>query len=145
LFLQNLLKKLIDILKIDKVKTSVDENYATIIKIVLVVGGVIIIFIATIAFIVARNSAPTISLRNLNQETMIGKKNAKTDTKMLINNEFVYPPILSFDVSNDYVDLMPVKKFKIPAFKTTINKYDIILEDDIDDTLKFNFEKRGGN
>lgn len=140
-----MLKKLIDILKIDKVKTSVDENYATIIKIVLVVGGVIIIFIATIAFIVARNSAPTISLRNLNQETMIGKKNAKTDTKMLINNEFVYPPILSFDVSNDYVDLMPVKKFKIPAFKTTINKYDIILEDDIDDTLKFNFEKRGGN
>jgi len=145
LFPQDLLKKLSEILSLDKIKNSVEDNYSTILKMIFAIGGILVLFVGLIAFIVGKSAPPTVDMNEVKRKAKVEEeKRVKVDDTIIINNEFVYPPIASFDLSNDYIELMPIKKFKVNDFKSTINYYDIIAKEDFEESLKFNFEKRGG-
>ena len=52
----------------------------------------------------------------------------------------MYPDLETFEIKTGYQNFMMIKKYKIPDFNS-IN-YDIMMNDAIEETCKFDFEKR---
>lgn len=143
MFPQNLLKKVSEETSkiIKNIEQQLHDNFIDIVKMVLVVGGIFIFLIVILVLLVTRLSAPKVI--KIKEEKKIESKYNEdfSKAKLLLSNEFEYPDIKMFDLTTDYVDFIPMRKYNIPDFKQSIKDYDIILEDSIKESLKFNFEK----
>lgn len=147
MFLQNLKKKLFNILeKISTLFTNlnfrqfIEENFINIIKVIFLIGIFTLSIVIIIGLINIRYKKPV----NKTENIVIDKKESLVDKNFLIGNEFLYPEISFIDITIDYKEFMPLKRVKPPEFNEVINDYDYIFKESIDDSLKFNFEKRRG-
>lgn len=138
MFLQNLLKKISEIIK--DIEQQLHDNYIEIIRNILIIGGVVIFFIVILVVLIARISAPPV-VKKQEKVTVSKYKENFSKVKLFVSDEFEYPDIRLFDLTNDYVDFIPTKKYNVPNFKQSIKDYNVILEDSIKESLKFNFEK----
>lgn len=139
MFPQNLLKKISEL--IEEAERQLRDNYLEIVRNILVVGGVGIFFIILVVLLVTRLSSPESHNQKVNKNVNISQKNDVSKIKLLVSNEFEYPDVKLFDLTSDYVDFIPTRKYYVPDFKQSVKDYDVILEERIKDSLKFNFEK----
>jgi len=143
LFPQNLLKKSSDFFrKIKKlVLDLVNNNFAEVMKIILVIGGVVIAITLILSFMISGGvkKVDTTAIESIKEDFGI-----ESEIDFLTNNELLFPQNSVFDLSLDYIDLMSIKEFKLPKIDIIIQDYENILKDSIEEDLKFNFEKRGG-
>jgi hypothetical protein len=145
LFLQNLWKKFNDIVApffkntdFKKIEEFVNESYTDILKAVGIVGGVLIAFALLIVFIFTLNSKP--AEKKKESATTVNDGKIKADVSVLLADEYMYPQVESFEINGEYENFMNIKKYKIPDFNS-IN-YDIMIDDCINESCKFDFEKR---
>ncbi|OQB69767.1 MAG: hypothetical protein BWX91_00219 [Spirochaetes bacterium ADurb.Bin133] len=143
MFPQNLLKKSSDFFrKIKKlVLDLVNNNFAEVMKIILVIGGVVIAITLILSFMISGGvkKVDTTAIESIKEDFGI-----ESEIDFLTNNELLFPQNSVFDLSLDYIDLMSIKEFKLPKIDIIIQDYENILKDSIEEDLKFNFEKRGG-
>jgi len=143
LFPQNLLKRSSDFFrKIKKlVLDLVNNNFAEVMKIILVIGGVVIAITLILSFMISGGvkKVDTTAIESIKEDFGI-----ESEIDFLTNNELLFPQNSVFDLSLDYIDLMSIKEFKLPKIDIIIQDYENILKDSIEEDLKFNFEKRGG-
>jgi hypothetical protein len=116
----------------------INESYADIFKAVGIIGGVIILLVIAVTFMVAINSKPYV--KKVPATDQVKEEKIKPDTSILLIDEFVYPPIDTFEITAEYENFMQMKKYKIPDFNSV--KYDIMMTDSIDESCKFDFERR---
>ena len=57
-------------------------------------------------------------------------------------NDFIISRSSSVDLTNDYIDFMPKKKYDLPDKSVVKEEYEKVFEKEIEDSIKFNFEKR---
>ncbi len=139
MFPQNLLKKISEL--IEEFERQLRDNYLEIVRNILVVGGVGIFFIILVVLLLTRLSSPGNHNQKVDKNVNTSQKNDVSKIKLLVSNEFEYPDVKLFDLTSDYVDFVPTRKYYVPDFKQSVNDYDAILEEGIKDSLKFNFEK----
>ena len=143
MFPQNLLKRSSDFFrKIKKlVLDLVNNNFAEVMKIILVIGGVVIAITLILSFMISGGvkKVDTTAIESIKEDFGI-----ESEIDFLTNNELLFPQNSVFDLSLDYIDLMSIKEFKLPKIDIIIQDYENILKDSIEEDLKFNFEKRGG-
>lgn len=139
LFPQNLLKNLSERLK--NLEEYIENNFLNIIKITLIVGGIALFFIVLLVLLITRLSSPTVTVKKEENKIINKYEENINKVELLTINEFVFPDIKLFDLSSDYVDFIPSKKFNISTFKQSVKDYDSILEKSINESLKFGFEK----
>lgn|GEM_PF-1322845 len=144
--LQNLLKKLAKIFTKENIEELVINNFR---EIMLTISGLGLIVIIIIIFII------TGSKSKINKkDTIIDKENVQidkkietsyVDAKLLITPEyFIIPSLKSFDVTSDYENFLPIKQYKLPEMNVIVDNYEKIFYDTIEESCKFNFEKRIG-
>ena len=82
-----------------------------------------------------------ISGKNKNSETS-GQTPSGNEQILLTANDFVMPAAKSFDLSSDYIDFLPNKQLMLPDKKILDKTAEKLINDQVDDSLKFNFEKK---
>jgi len=119
----------------------VNNNFAEVMKIILVIGGVVIAITLILSFMISGGvkKVDTTAIESIKEDFGI-----ESEIDFLTNNELLFPQNSVFDLSLDYIDLMSIKEFKLPKIDIIIQDYENILKDSIEEDLKFNFEKRGG-
>ena len=146
MFPQNLLNKFSELLqgeKFKKLEDSLNNNFKEIIKNIIILSVVLIIFIALLVGIITRATSPRYEKVALKPKENPVNLTEQKDNLISVE-DFEFPVIGAFDVTTDYIDLAPVKKIKIPDYKPIIKEYDMILDDSVNGSLKYNFEKRKG-
>ncbi|MBP7551844.1 MAG: hypothetical protein KA885_00320 [Spirochaetes bacterium] len=142
MFLQDLSRKSFDFLKKTKklILDLINNNFAEVIKIILVVGGIVIVITLILSFMISGvgKKVDTTVIESIREDYGI-----ESEVDFLTNNELLFPQNKVFDLSLDYIDLMSIKEFKLPEIDIIIEDYEDILKDSIEEDLKFNFEKRG--
>ncbi|HOJ64952.1 MAG TPA: hypothetical protein PLE45_11090 [Spirochaetota bacterium] len=148
MFLQNLKKKLSkafedisNLIHETDFKNFLETNFFNILKVIIMIGLFIISLIIVIFLInINKYKKPV----NKTENIVIEKKEPLVDKNFILENEFLYPEITFFDITVDYKEFMPLKRRNLPEFNEVINDYEYIFKDSIDQSLKFNFEKRRG-
>jgi len=142
LFLQDLPRKSFDFLKKTKklILDLINNNFAEVIKIILFVGGIVIVITLILSFMISGvgKKVDTTVIESIREDFGI-----ESEIDFLTGNELLFPQNNVFDLSLDYIDLMSIKEFKLPKIDVIIEDYEDILKDSIEEDLKFNFEKRG--
>lgn len=142
MFLQDLSRKSFDFLKKTKklILDLINNNFAEVIKIILVVGGIVIVITLILSFMISGvgKKVDTTVIESIREDFGI-----ESEVDFLTGNELLFPQNKVFDLSLDYIDLMSIKEFKLPEIDIIIEDYEDILKDSIEEDLKFNFEKRG--
>lgn len=142
MFLQDLPRKSFDFLKKTKklILDLINNNFAEVIKIILIIGGVVIIITLILSFMISGvgKKVDTTVIESIKEDFGI-----ESEIDFLTGNELLFPQNNVFDLSLDYIDLMSIKEFKLPKIDIIIEDYEDILKDSIEEDLKFNFEKRG--
>jgi len=135
-------RKSFDFLKKTKklILDLINNNFAEVIKIILVVGGIVIVITLILSFMISGvgKKVDTTVIESIREDYGI-----ESEVDFLTNNELLFPQNKVFDLSLDYIDLMSIKEFKLPEIDIIIEDYEDILKDSIEEDLKFNFEKRG--
>ena len=123
-----------------KIEDTVNEHFVEILKYIGIVGALLILLIVMIIFVSRIFSNP----QKTYKETKIESKYQENANKkiLLTSDEYVFPIIENFDISVDYIDFMGGKKFEVPKFKRIIKDYDNLLKANLEETTKFQFEKR---
>lgn len=143
MYLQKFLKKFTEIFSKDNLEQILNNNFKDIIIIISAIGALIIILIIIFNSFcfkkIDNNKKSNIEIdKNINTQMNL----ESSDYSFITAEEFVIPEIKSFDLSSDFIDFLPTKKFQIPD-KSIINKNnDILINDSIQDSYKFNFEKK---
>lgn len=142
MFLQDLPRKSFDFLKKTKklILDLINNNFAEVIKIILFVGGIVIVITLILSFMISGvgKKVDTTVIESIREDFGI-----ESEIDFLTGNELLFPQNNVFDLSLDYIDLMSIKEFKLPKIDVIIEDYEDILKDSIEEDLKFNFEKRG--
>ena len=144
MYLQNLLKKLAEIFSAKTFKDLLINNFRDL----LLITGSICFIILVIVFFVAisgNNKSKDYNLNNVDisrQESSLEQKSVYYDEFLLTADDFVLPDIESFDVTSDYVDFLPAKKFQSPDNSLVEKEFKNIVDDTVEDSTKFIFEKR---
>ena len=124
-------------------KATVDNNFAQIMKIILYVGAGLVVLIVITALMIgkgcSRQDVP------LPMSVRPASDPREEDFQMLMRDELVLPVNHTFEVSDDYIDFMTLKEYTPPKIDMVVKDYQTILEDAVEDELKFNFEMRGKN
>ena len=78
-----------------------------------------------------------------NTPVISGYSHIDTSTRdFLVQDSFSLPYISNMDVTNDYIDFMPLNSLSKPDVEIIQEELDRLIEDEIINTYKFNFEKR---
>ena len=102
-----------------------------------------LLVIILIIFIISGSQKNSIKEnQNVYQDEGLKKEEYITQETLLTPEEFILPELMSFDISNDFVEFLPKKQFQSPDMGIIIKNYDKMIEDTIEDSCKFNFEKR---
>ena len=151
MFLQNLKKRLFSFFekKINffqnlNFKQFIEENFFNVLKVMLLITIFLVSLIIVIGLINFNKGKPSLNKTENIKDIDKNKVETIIDKDFLLENEFLYPEIVFFDITADYKNFMPLKKSKPPEISQIVNEYDFIFKDSIDDSLKFNFEKRRG-
>ena len=80
------------------------------------------------------------TLESSNREKALEKK--VNDELLLNSDDFILTDSVKYDMTNDFVDMMPKKKFEMPGKDVVRGEYDKLQNKDINESLKFDFEKR---
>ena len=105
----------------------------------------IILVIVFFAAISGRDKSNNHSVNNVDEfqeESLLEQKPVYSDDFLLTADDFVLPVIEGFDVTSDYVDFLPAKKFQSPDNSIIEKEYEKIVENTVADRTKFIFEKR---
>jgi hypothetical protein len=86
-----------------------------------------------------RNSPGAVTENKANEKNA---KNEVLDELLLNSDDFILTDTNNYDLTNDFVDMLPKKKYQLPDKSLIIKEYDKLLSRDINESLKFNFEKR---
>lgn len=138
MFLQNLLKKISEITS--SIERELHNNYIEVLKKILIFGAIFIFFLILLVVIVVRASSPKV-VKKQEKVVLNRHKEDLANMKLFLSDEFEYPNLKLFDLTNDYISFLPMKKYSLPSFKQSVKDYDVILKDSIEDGLKFKFEK----
>lgn len=119
-----------------------EQNFFNILKIILLVG----IFTIILIIILLSLNQDKYFLNKTENIKDIDKSKVENfvDKDFLLENEFIYPKITFFDITTDYKEFMSLKGNNPPDMSNVINEYDVIFKNSIQESLKFNFEKRRG-
>lgn len=148
MFLQDLLKKinenkkkLPNIFSKENLNYLLMNNFKDILVIIASLGILVIIF--TILIVYCRNTnSQKISENEINNGKYEEKKSVY-DELLLTPDQFIILDSKSFDLTTDYIDfILTKKKFELPDKVIVKNEYDKLLEYEINESIKFNFEKR---
>lgn len=141
MFLRNLLNKITNLFDKDDLKSIFINNFREIIIIVVSIW-VIILIIVLFGIMSSKKVDNSISKipENSNKDKELAKR---TNDELLLNSDdFILSESYSYDLTNDYVNLLPKKKYELPGKRLIIKVYNKLSEQDINESLKFNFEKR---
>ena len=127
----------------DGIKTKVDANFAQIIRIILYVGAGLVVLIVITSLMIGRGCSRPDS--TFSTPVRPASDPREEDFQMLMRDELVLPVNHTFEVSDDYIDFMTLKEYTPPRIEMVVKDYQTILEDAVEDELKFNFETRGKN
>jgi hypothetical protein len=140
LFLQNLLKKLAEIFNAKDLKDIVIHNFREIMIIIGALGLIVVI----IMLFVFTSRCGRINRENaeIPKKEIIEKQNEFKKEMIVTPDDFLLPSIKTIDISTDYVELSPARRYQAPEMKIIENDYKKLINDTINDTCLFNFEKR---
>lgn len=148
MFLQDLLKKANNIKKKvsilfskENLKHLLINNFKEVMIIITCFGILVIIFTMLIAFCKRNNNEKNFERQSLQGEITNNKEIIK-DELLLTPNDFIISNSSSFDITNDYIEFMPKKKYDLPDKSIVKDEYENLLNKEIEESLKFNFEKR---
>lgn len=151
MFLQDLLKKLVDFFKKaatlfskENIEHLVLNSFKEIIIIISSVG-LLILMIVILSVIGMRNKGSYSNGINVKKESQknLSLKKDKPDEELLLNPSlFIIPNDKSMDLTNDFVPFLIKKQFQLLDKSVIINEDKKMLNDEVEDTLKFNFEKQ---
>ncbi len=127
----------------DGIKTKVDANFAQIMRIILYVGAGLVVLIVITSLMIGRGCSRPDS--TFSTPVRPASDPREEDFQMLMRDELVLPVNHTFEVSDDYIDFMTLKEYTPPRIEMVVKDYQTILEDAVEDELKFNFETRGKN
>ena len=127
----------------DGIKTKVDANFAQIMRIILYVGAGLVVLIVITSLMIGRGCSRPDSTFSMPVRPASDPR--EEDFQMLMRDELVLPVNHTFEVSDDYIDFMTLKEYTPPRIEMVVKDYQTILEDAVEDELKFNFETRGKN
>lgn len=148
MFLQDLLKKINEIIKKVSILFSKENlnhilinNFKEIMVIIICFGILVITFTMFFAFCKRNNSEKNLQNEITRNEITNDKKQFQ-DELLLTPNDFIISRSSSVDLTNDYIDFMPKKKYDLPDKSVVKEEYEKVFEKEIEDSIKFNFEKR---
>ena len=127
----------------DGMRQHLDEHFVQIMKIILYIGAGLVVIIVVTALMIGRGCSHS----DVTFDTPV-KRAAdprEDDFQMLMNDELMLPVNHTFEVSDDYIDFMTLKEYTPPKIDMVVKDYQTILEDAVEDELKFGFETRGKN
>ena len=127
----------------DGIKAKVDDNFAQIMRIILYVGAGLVVLIVITSLMIGRGCSRPDS--TFSTPVRPASDPREEDFQMLMRDELVLPVNHTFEVSDDYIDFMTLKEYTPPRIEMVVKDYQTILEDAVEDELKFNFETRGKN
>jgi hypothetical protein len=125
----------------ENLKHILINNFKEVMIIITCFGVLIITFTLLISFCSRKNKEDFIENQVFKDETSIETKEIKEEL-LLTPSDFIISNSSSFDITNDYIEFMPKKKYELPDKKIVQEEYEKILEDELEESLKFNFEKR---
>jgi hypothetical protein len=148
LFLQNLPKEIAKLLerfkKVD-FKSIFINNFRDIV-IIFVSMWVVVMAIVLLVVLNGRNSGnenrAAADKKALEKQRDIESKKETLGELLLNADDFVLPESRSVDLTNDFVDLLPKKKFELPDKSFIKKENEKLLKKETEESLKFNFEKR---
>jgi len=77
------------------------------------------------------------------EQDLIKKNQFEYSTDILLTaNDFMMPDIDNFEISFDYIEFNPNKYYNLPKADIFNKDYEKIFSEYIDESLKFDFEKR---
>ena len=127
----------------DGIKAKVDDNFAQIMRIILYVGAGLVVLIVITSLMIGRGCSRPDS--TFSTPVRPASDPREEDFQMLMRDELVLPVNHTFEGSDDYIDFMTLKEYTPPRIEMVVKDYQTILEDAVEDELKFNFETRGKN
>ncbi len=144
MFPQKLLKRLSEIFSRDSIEFLVTNHFTEIVITIVSLGAFVILIIITLFALSPHHSIP--QKENISKESAVIKENTEENAVirelLLSPDDMIIPSIRAFEVNPEFVDFLPRKKFELPDIKIVVNNFNVILNNSIDETLKFNFEKR---
>jgi hypothetical protein len=144
LYLQKFLKKFIKIFSRDNIELLIINNFKEIIVIISSLG--IIVIILTIIFTgFCKNNLNSSIKKSVSDQIIdnkIEKTNQDTAIQLLSAEDFIIPDIKNFDLSSDYIEFLPNKKYNKPDNIIIEKITDKFINDTVEETYKFNFEKK---
>ena len=148
MFLQDLLKKVNNFIKKISVLFSKENlnhllinNFKEVVIIIICFGILVIIFTMFIAFC-KRSSNEKKFEQQVLQVEIPDDTQVIQEELLLTPNDFSISNSSTFDITNDYIDFMPRKKYDLPDKNVVKKEYEKLLEKDLEESMKFNFEKR---
>ncbi len=139
--INNYIKKLNNLFSKENLNNLLINNFKDILIIIGSFGILIIIFVIFIVYCRSGNSQK-ITESDIKSKEYEEKKSVY-DELLLTPDQFIILDSNSFDLTTDYVDfILTKKKFELPDKNIVKNEYDKLLEYEINESIKFNFEKR---
>ena len=141
MFLRNLLNKINSLVNKEDLKSIFINNFREIVAIVVSIW-IIVMIIILFGIMGSKKIAPenNKTLESSNREKALEKK--VNDELLLNSDDFILTDSVKYDMTNDFVDMMPKKKFEMPGKDVVRGEYDKLQNKDINESLKFDFEKR---
>lgn len=139
------MKKLSNVFSKDNVEYLVTNHFTEILVIIGSFGIFVILFIIMIFAFSSKNHSYNDKEKISTEERAVKQnvENNRVNREILISPEdLIVPTIKSFNVTADFEDFLPGKKFEMPDMKIVVDNYQIILNNSIEESLKFNFERR---
>ena len=137
----NIKKKVSILFSKENLKHLLINNFKEVMIIITCFGILVIIFTMLIAFCKRNNNEKNFERQSLQGEITNNKEIIK-DELLLTPNDFIISNSSSFDITNDYIEFMPKKKYDLPDKSIVKDEYENLLNKEIEESLKFNFEKR---
>jgi hypothetical protein len=148
LFLQNLPKeiaKLLDRFKKVDLKSIFMNNFRDIV-IIFVSLWIVVMAVILLAVLNGKKngveSRAAVEKKATQNDRDIEAKKEVLSGLLLNTDDFILPETRSVDLTNDFVDLLPKKKFEVPDKSFIKKENNKLLEKETEESLKFNFEKR---
>ncbi len=139
------MKKLNNVFSKENIEYILINHFTEVLIIIGSFGIFVILFIIMIFAFSSKNHVSRDNGKILTEDKAV-KQNAENNRvikEILISPEdLIIPSIKSFNVTADFEDFLPQKKFEMPDMKIVVDNYQIILNNSIEESLKFNFERR---
>ena len=128
---------------IEKTKYFINHAYKEIIIVFLIFCSLIGLVAGLISLMMRPAGPPQVSSTSQQSHVKYPSYKIDSETKdFLLKNQFAYPQVNFIDLSNDYIDLMPLNKISKPGQEIIQEELDKLIQEAIDDTCKLNIEKR---